>query len=637
METPLRLLLLSLLLVLVCSTSNVVSESTDELVARLLAKVEDSQVTKAKKFFPVLEWQEDLGVYKSEVKLYFHGPEDLALIRDKFHVFDNNMFVTSWVSSCLLEAYRYGGAPKPSPTHLKLALDSINGYRNKDRKFENSIMSFWPQAYNSTSNTYISTPVNLLKLIDLTNDVPFGVIENILKFLGFGDISSIIKTLLSMKDTFRTAFHIPPDFDDTFVNLGLGSLLTSLKTQFPEQHSSWMTSNTNLTSVFDALKKYAYRPFSKDSNVNTIDPRTYFYLRKFMEKSSSDGWDLALTPTWIQDIEETTKLRKKGISMPFNINNVDVTVSANVIYGITSSVLSGVVSPSILNDTGIQQILLNTTNMIAHECQNDLSDRRDLALTYYPSVLEFYWFVARTVFILNENAKHNQLPHEALYKVLHKLEPVLEKHVTSVILKGAKSDGADRLYLEDFLGNGDFDKNNHTLIKGEDRIFTTSMGVNALIATWSIFDGKTSKLYWKSDTPTDVKSSVTKFIDWLKKYTLSGDFKPYNTFFSGSAKGEGTLPFYYPINRLEYLNGTNIPDETHFPTGGPFTLGVQGTIPKAQYDKMLTEKHFGVPTPTTFKGFNSGSTQDFFPFWSSEPYTYATTMLALAQSNNFAN
>ena len=44
--------------------------------------------------------------------------------------------------------------------------------------------------------------------------------------------------------------------------------------------------------------------------------------------------------------------------MPFNINNVDVTVSANVIFGVTSAVLTGLLPPSVLDDLDLQVISL---------------------------------------------------------------------------------------------------------------------------------------------------------------------------------------------------------------------------------------------------------------------------------------
>lgn len=44
----------------------------------------------------------------------------------------------------------------------------------------------------------------------------------------------------------------------------------------------------------------------------------------------------------------------KNVAMPFNVNNVDATVSANAIFGITAAVISGLVNGSVLNDPDIQ-------------------------------------------------------------------------------------------------------------------------------------------------------------------------------------------------------------------------------------------------------------------------------------------
>ena len=40
--------------------------------------------------------------------------------------------------------------------------------------------------------------------------------------------------------------------------------------------------------------------------------------------------------------------------MPLNVNNVDVTVAANGIFGTTAAILNGLVKPDILNDPEIQ-------------------------------------------------------------------------------------------------------------------------------------------------------------------------------------------------------------------------------------------------------------------------------------------
>jgi len=88
------------------------------------------------------------------------------------------------------------------------------------------------------------------------------------------------------------------------------------------------------------------------------------------------------------------------------------------------------------------------------------------------------------------------------------------------------------------------------------------------------------------------------------------------------------MPFDYPVNRLEFLNGTVIHDDQHYPRD-PFLLGVRGFIPESEYSILLQKKHFGKKTPTTFTGFNAPDS--VFPFWTSTTYTYANTMLALSR------
>ena len=105
--------------------------------------------------------------------------------------------------------------------------------------------------------------------------------------------------MLFDRSGYTRAFHIPADFDDTGVNLGLGSLLADLKEELPDAFQLWKSHNTNLTSVLSALKKYAYRPFSDNEAINTIDPRTYFYLRHFLDDAKSKGLDVAIVPTWV--------------------------------------------------------------------------------------------------------------------------------------------------------------------------------------------------------------------------------------------------------------------------------------------------------------------------------------------------
>ncbi|KAK3776404.1 hypothetical protein RRG08_023757 [Elysia crispata] len=408
------------------------------------------------------------GVFSSDVKLYFHGKPEFAEARRLMNLFDNNMFATAWVTSSLLEAYHFGNAPKPSEEHLMLALNSFQVHKNKNKPFANSAMTFWPQTYDASVNYWQSSPVNLVAAFDMVSKLPLNLTMEAMKLVGLGDMAKYVKQIVESKDMYLQAFHIPPDFDDTFVNIGLGSLLFQMKEEFSNAWSLWNKLNSNVTSVFDDLKKYAYRPFSKDSLVNYIDPRSYYYMRYFLDAAAAKGQDLALVTTWIQNREELQTESLKGVQMPFNVNNVDITVCANTVFGITSAVLSGLVSPNVLEDPEIA--------------------------------------VMATVYQTLENATNHAM--------------------TAYILSQARPAGEENFYFDDFLGNGDLTSSGKPLNRGEDRIFTTAMAVNALIYTWTEYDKSTKKSSWKAGTSDIVKQVVDGSAQWLYKHATSGHYEP---------------------------------------------------------------------------------------------------------------
>ena len=247
------------------------------------------------------------------------------------------------------------------------------------------------------------------------------------------------------------SFEIPADFDDTFINIGLGSILKTYQTT-PDPYQAWLTNNTNISSAIYALKKYAYRPLSQNSNENCIDPRSYFYLRDFIHDNLQSGKNqLSLATTWIQSISEDRVMFYKGYRMPFNVNNVDLTVCTNVIYGLTSAVLSNLQDPDSWFDDDVQMIYDNTTLLIAYEISNNFSSRPDLALTYYPSIYNFYWFTARTLSLLNSQ---DSLPYPVLERAKERLNNALRNAATNDILKRAQTE-KDEVYFDDFLGDAD--------------------------------------------------------------------------------------------------------------------------------------------------------------------------------------
>ena len=91
-----------------------------------------------------------------------------------------------------------------------------------------------------------------------------------------------------------------------------------------------------------------------------------------------------------------------------------------------------------------------------------------------------------------------------------------------------------------------------------------------------------------------------------------------------------SLPFFYPLNVLRFLNGSTLPPGAQVDTNT--VVGVFSLMSEEDYTAELKKQHFGMYTPLDFQGYNQAT----FPFWSSEPFTYASAMLALTQYRSLA-
>ncbi|GFN84642.1 hypothetical protein PoB_001114800 [Plakobranchus ocellatus] len=137
-------------------------EIPTELIRRLFDLTISQQTKEEIPLKLPLQLYRQKGVFSSAVKLYFHGKPEFAEARRLMNLFDNNMFVTAWVTSSLLEAYRLGDSPKPTEEQIMLALNSFQVHINKNKPYVNSAMTFWPQSFNSAKNYWNSAPVNLV-------------------------------------------------------------------------------------------------------------------------------------------------------------------------------------------------------------------------------------------------------------------------------------------------------------------------------------------------------------------------------------------------------------------------------------------------------------------------------------------
>lgn len=193
---------------------------------------------------------------------------------------------------------------------------------------------------------------------------------------------------------------------------------------------------------------------------------------------------------------------------------------------------------------------------------------------YYPSRYNFLWYTSRTLFLLeNEFQEFNKLDskkdtkHQNNFASLKEifaiaksyLKETFENSVTEFLFqKQIKSESNNEVYFCDFLGQGDKNILGKPEASNDDCLFTTAQSINILIATWTVFNKDEGKLVWKINAPRQVVELMISSVNWLKKNALGHKFKPMNAFFSGSVKGSSSLPFYYPTNVAQYLNGTSV-------------------------------------------------------------------------------
>lgn len=309
-----RPILFSLLLATVACKS-VLEPSTNEPISdildELLKKINSFQVLKPQDFKPTLPlptYMEKLGLYRSDIRVNFAGNPIVQELRsgEYVYVFDNDMFSTGWIISALMDASLYGkDAPSLDADRLQLALEAIGTFNNKndEKPNETILRTFWSQTFSEATKKWYQEPTNIANvanvLSELYEDIPFKEISQFFRDIGLDKVADLIAKLeTDPLATITDAFKIPPDFDDTYLNLAMGSALKRLSGKYPHAYKSWLANNTNCQHLIDVTSKYAYRPFDADLNRNTIDPRTYFYVRGFLQQASEKNQSVNLITTW---------------------------------------------------------------------------------------------------------------------------------------------------------------------------------------------------------------------------------------------------------------------------------------------------------------------------------------------------
>ncbi|KAH3731377.1 hypothetical protein Pelo_17792 [Pelomyxa schiedti] len=255
--------------------------------------------------------------------------------------------------------------------------------------------------------------------------------------------------------------------------------------------------------------------------------------------------------------------------------------------------------------------------------------RPDLGLLYYPDPYAFIWFVSRTERLLSDLDPSilAKLP-SVVIQAHDMLSNSLHGAATAFLLSTVTSNETTKVYWEQWLGAADKDKDGNLEPHGDDRLFTTGAAINDLINIWTKKAG--SGLQWKDDAPSSVQSLVAQAAAYLNSTVLNPDSLYYNAFFSGSVKGQDSLPYAYPATFMQYLNGTDLPpNPSALYITTDLIIAMQGCPSAEDYQSMVDERHFEYyKTPVQFDGFNA---VQIFPFWSAAPLTMSIDLLALAK------
>jgi len=522
------------------------------------------------------------------------------------------------------------------------------------------IFNFWPE--KAINGSYVSTPSNLVDPLDRIHpsDSFETIVASYMKSLGLSAYIPLVHGLTDWPVGLIKFFRVPPDSDDTAVNLALVAAMNDAggpgaTTRFHDAAKPLAASDASIGAGMGYYLKYAYRPFSDDDAHNMLDPRAYYWMRFFLRDIESEYTakgavqelkDYALFSTWFQDLPELRALFTSGRSafnrMPLGVNNVDPVVNANVVFGLTRYVLASVARGDgvpLWFDASLQTMYGNAVRLLEYVLLNPtttLFDRTDLVLVYYPPLYDFYNFVGRAYARL---VAAPSLPADV--PVFAQARDVLGKALrgegTAQLLRKAQTD-AHGTYWEDFLGMKEL-RPQH-----EDRIFTSASVLNALFDTWAEPAVKCAganpppangKLL-RPDTPDTVRAALSKGVSRLDTVLRDASVQAHeldNCFFSGSVKGwPDSLPFYYPTNMLEDLQ-TAAPVSCKLSNPTPdIVAAVRGLIPEDEYQQKLRNVCFGQPVPQKFSGFNSPAS--VFPFWSSPSLSRATALLSLAKWEN---
>lgn len=157
------------------------------------------QAKKTRQYYSPLKMAEMKGLYEGVAKINIFGDPLKYFIRKNVKILDNCMFTTALVNIALLDTYRLANGPKPSDKQMKTSLEAISEFHDKNYNFKSSIMSFWPQTFNTDTGFWEQSPENELAIFKLATYLPLSGIGALLDGVGKDEAAHDVSVLSDIR------------------------------------------------------------------------------------------------------------------------------------------------------------------------------------------------------------------------------------------------------------------------------------------------------------------------------------------------------------------------------------------------------------------------------------------------------
>ncbi len=596
-----------------------------ELYQKLTKQIQKNQHQASKTLLPLGFHEKKKGLFAAYIYTDPFNMRKHVKSSPRLKIPDTNAFVSFWTLDLLLEAFESDPAYLKD-FHLKDAVENLMEFHDHTRAEDDPLFLFWKQ--KNVDGKWVSNAGNLAaaypmwKVIDKSKDKLKKPFSKPLR----SDCSGLSHPHHAPQRS-SALFCLPADFDDSALNWAFGASLFQLRNAFPELWSAYSAKNFDFSKLARHAVEYSYRPFSDDKNVNAIDPRTFYAIREFLWDIQNKGYgtsEFMLLTTWASTTISNLDGIERHYKMPFNINNVDFSVSANFVYAALKNAFVGSFPKEV---EGFSGLIKSTSEFLVWSIKSGtVVDKPDLLLLYYPSPYLGFFFVSRTVSLLQEPPLLVEgQTAELVQHVRGLLFPVARDKITEYLLSSVRYNGAYAFWAGPSL-SADTPSVQQA---SSDRKFITALAVNTLINLWTI--PKDTRLEWQNQTPKEVQPAIAKGVCWLREYAFSKKYPDKNAFFSSSVKHPDSLPFLFPANMLErssapVFHGKR--SEKNVAHEGHSVFAMSGVPSREYYDQVLAEKGLLDVNSARFRKCYALE----FPHWSAPSVVYALICCALTKA-----